>query len=273
MRQYYGKNLSKNKDGNYVRIAYRCNSSIPSEGSDPLKLVVKPFSSDMECLSDYFYNLLKIRMDDLQLYDCDLSKPFNSCTVLLYHSIKGYKKQSSMGWHCDSKYSISGKFLEKSNGQAFNTPVVIFTVGARRFLYWRRRWKQRSEKGYNRWAIDKNSIQFMTLDDASVCIINPMDERCHLNPITGLEEQLQHGNTKIKGDDISVCLVFRVSPHICICDKKTNRVILPSDLITDTEKKERNSKVNYTNRQQLYMNFDKDQYHNTLKCHFYNYFF
>ena len=59
----------------------------------------------------------------------DLDTPFNSCTVLIYHSLSGIKTDSRMGWHCDSKFSLAGNFKLKSNGQTYNTPIVIFTIG------------------------------------------------------------------------------------------------------------------------------------------------
>ena len=80
---------------------------------------------------------------------------------------------SSMGWHCDSKFSIKGKFLEKMNGQVYNTPVVIFSAGKSRYLKWRRRFVQKNINGRNEFVIESKSLEQMLLTEGSVCIINP----------------------------------------------------------------------------------------------------
>ena len=129
LRQYYGMDIEKIDDNITKRVAYRSQTSFTSEGSDPLKLVVKPFPDDMIFMSEFFSNFLIANQKQLNLEDVDLSNKFNSCTLLIYHSLDGIKKQSSMGWHCDSKYSVSGKFITKRNGQMYNTPVLIFTIG------------------------------------------------------------------------------------------------------------------------------------------------
>ena len=105
-----------------------------SEGSDHMKLTIKPFSKEIEVMSNYIHKLLTNNCDEFQLRSADLSQPFNSCTVLSYHTLLDVKKESSMGWHCDSKYSLAGKFKENSNGQTYNTIVVIFTIGEDRYL-------------------------------------------------------------------------------------------------------------------------------------------
>jgi len=47
LRQYYGMDIEKIDDTVIKRVAYRSQTSFTSEGSDPLKLVVKPFPNDM----------------------------------------------------------------------------------------------------------------------------------------------------------------------------------------------------------------------------------
>ena len=126
LRQYYGMNIGVESDHIIRRVAYRSMLTTSSEGSDPMKLTIKPFSPEIEEMSKIIYNFLKENINGLQLNSADLSYPFNSCTVLLYHTLLDVKKESSMGWHCDSKYSLGGKFKENSNGQTYNTVVVIF---------------------------------------------------------------------------------------------------------------------------------------------------
>ena len=85
--------------------------------------------------------ILIANRDELQLSDVELDKSFNSCTVLLYHELSDYKNESSMGWHCDSKYSLDGKFIDKMNGQVYNTALVIFLIGSGSLLKWRKKFE------------------------------------------------------------------------------------------------------------------------------------
>ena len=117
-------------------VAYRSQLTISSEGSDPRKLIINPFSNEIEVMSKYIHEFLNKNVNNFQLQMADLSQPFNSCTILLYHTLLDVKKESSMGWYCDSKYSLSVKSKENSNGQAHNTVVVIFTVGSDRYVQW-----------------------------------------------------------------------------------------------------------------------------------------
>ena len=114
--QYYGCGVSEVNGNTVTWVGYRSQTSISSEGSDYAKLVIKPFSPKMYLMAEYIHNVLVQNQLLLDLESVDLSKSFNSCTILMYHSLKGYKSESSMGWHCDSKYSTGGKFKEKYNG-------------------------------------------------------------------------------------------------------------------------------------------------------------
>ena len=116
LRQYYGKDIASKDSVSVERVAYRSNVSIRSEGSDPYKLIIKPFPQAMEDMASYIYNLIVENKSELDLHDVDISNHFNSCTVLLYHALTGYKPASSMGWHCDNKFSINGNFSQISNG-------------------------------------------------------------------------------------------------------------------------------------------------------------
>ena len=132
LRQYYGQDIKLLDDNMVRRVAYRSQLSFKSEGSDPFKLIIKPFSTEMNNMATYFHSFLIRNRIQLELEDVNLNSQFNSCTVLLYHTLLDIKEESKMGWHCDSKFSLSGKFMENSNGQKFNTPVLIFTIGKSR---------------------------------------------------------------------------------------------------------------------------------------------
>ena len=77
---------------------------------------------------------------------------------------------------------------------------------------------------------------------------------------------------KVVGDDISVAFVFRVSPHVCLCNIIDNRVMLPEELLKSIREKEVNSKVDQNKRNEKYEEFDKIEYHKALKGHFEQYY-
>ena len=273
LRQYYGFNLEDFKNNTVKRVAYRSHISFKSEGSDPFKLVIKPFDERMTSIARYFHNFLKINKTHLELDKVDLSSMFNSCTVLMYHSLLDIKKESSMGWHCDNKFSLNGNFSNVVNGQTINTPVVIFTIGSSRYLHWRRRYTEIQTNGRKSWKVEADSIQSMLLQEGYMCVINPNDEKPHYDVVSDKEIHFQHGNTKTIADDISVAFVFRVSPHTCVCDMKTNRVILPHDVLSCLSRKEKSGRVKQTDRIKLYEEFDIERYHITLKEHFDSFLF
>ena len=222
----------------------------------------------MISIARYFHKFLKANIRDLKLNEVDLSTMFNSCTILLYHSLGNIKKESSMGWHWDNKYSFNGNFSRQQNGQTINTPVLIFTIGKSRLLHWRRRYTELQSNGRKSWKVEDDSIQTMLLEEGCICVINPNDEKPHYDFASGKEIHFQHGNTKVIGDDISVAFVFRVSPHTCLCDVGTNKVILPHDVLSDISKKEISSRVKQRDRTKLYEQFDITEYHSMLKDHF-----
>ena len=110
LRQYYGRDISWNNSLSMIRVAYRSNVSFKSEGSDPYKLIIKPFPREMEDMASYIYNFILENQNELDRHDVDVTNEFNSCTILLYHALDGFKSQSSMGWHCDNKFTLNGNF-------------------------------------------------------------------------------------------------------------------------------------------------------------------
>ena len=178
-----------------------------------------------------------------------------------------------MGWHCDSKFTLGDKFSEKMNGQKYNTPVIIFTIGKSCLLKWRKRFYKRKDNGYNSIDIVRDSIERMLLYEGSICIINPKDEEPHVEFNNENLVHFQHGDTKVKGKDISVAFVFRVSSHSCLCNSIDNKVILPEDILQIIREKEMNQKVNQTVRNEKYKEIDNNRYHQVLKSHFENNFF
>ena len=112
----------------------------------------------------------------------------------------------------------------------------------------------------------------MLLEEGSICILNPKDEEPHHDMIDDKIIHFQHGDTKVTGNDISVAFVFRVSPHMCLCNSINNIVMLPEEILANITEKERNGKVNEEKRNILYNDLDIKGYHDMLKAHFQKYY-
>ena len=69
----------------------------------------------------------------------------------------------------------------------------------------------------------------MLIKEGSLFVINPRDEEPHEPMLFDNALHYQHGNVKVKGNDIIVDFVFRVCPHTCLCDMTTNKVILDEE--------------------------------------------
>ena len=268
LRQYYGMNIAKIDTNTIKRVAYRSHSSTCSEGSDPNKLVIKPFTYEISAMALYLHKFLGINENRLDLNGVDITHPFNSCSVLMYHTLANFKLESHMGWHRDSKFSVAGKFKKKGNDQMYNTPVVIFTIGNKRLLHWRKRWTKMNENGYKSYSVDPHSMMEMMLYEGSFCLVNPKDEEPHIEKGCEHDVHLQHGKVKLKDDSVSVAFVFRVSPHTCICNLETNHVILEEDALVAIKKKELTSSVKDKHRQKLYKQLKRKVYHKELNKKF-----
>ena len=58
LRQYYGLDLGLVDKNRMKRVAYRSHSATSSEGSDPKKLVIKPFSCELSEMAKFYINFL-----------------------------------------------------------------------------------------------------------------------------------------------------------------------------------------------------------------------
>ena len=174
IRQYYGMDSGIIQQDSINRATYGFKSHV---GTDPNKFITKPFDINMKLMSNYLMNQLRLHDGGRYLKEMDLSIDFNSVVVLPYCSIMDVKKNSTMGWHCDSSYNKDGSF--KNISQVQNTPVVILTFGNNRTLKWRR--VAHSSKG---WVRDQNwTTQSMTMNDSSYMLLHPYDEKHHYNNV------------------------------------------------------------------------------------------
>ena len=110
----------------------------------------------------------------------------------------------------------------------------------------------------------------MLLEEGSLCLINPRDEEPHKDELFESNIHYQHGNVKVTGTDVSVAFVFRVSPHTCKCNIRSNRVILQESAMNEIVEKGKDSKIRNTqdDRKIEYKAIDIKKYHNDIKSHF-----
>ena len=198
----------------------------------------------------------------------DLRHLFNRCTILLYHTLLNVKKESSMGWHYDSKSSLSGKLKENSNGQGYTTVVAIYTIGSDRFVQWRMRMTKENEKGCTCYKIKLDFHLQALLESGSIFILNPRDEMPHDLNGSKYKVHYQHGNVRITKDETSVAFVFRVSPHACTCNATTNAVVLNEATEEKIRVKELKGNSNIELRQIQYDKLDVKSYHNKMIAKF-----
>ena len=219
-------------------------------------------------MSKYIHQFLSKNVDNFQLQMADLRQSFNSCSMLLYHTLLDVKKESSMGWHCDGKYSLSGKFKKNSNGQGYNTVVAIFTIGSDGFVQWRMRMTKKNEKGRTCYTINSDFQLQALLESGSIFILNPRDEMPHDLNGSKYKVHYQHGNVRITKEQTSVAFVFRVSPHACTCNATTNAVVLDEATKEKIRLKELNGHINMEQRQMQYDKLDVKSYHNKMIAKF-----
>ena len=61
--------------------------------------------------------------------------------MISYYASGDLKKQASLGMHTDCVYSPrDGTFTKKMNSQVENTPAVIYSVGDKRLLHFKKRY-------------------------------------------------------------------------------------------------------------------------------------
>ena len=66
------------------------------------------------------------------IFDCEL----NHCTVLIYNPHMT-NVNCKLSYHCDSKYNHKGEFQSNKNTQGQNTPVIVYSMGDPRTLYYK----------------------------------------------------------------------------------------------------------------------------------------
>ena len=218
LRQYYGKDvISYGCQDVCPRFTYgynKCNSSV---NTDPLNFVTKPFTYYLHMLSKTIHALLVERQEELNLEGLDLSTPFNHCTALLYYAGPTLKPLSYMPFHCDVTYNHKGKYVTSLNEQVENTPSVIISLGDDRQLHWQRQMlKTNNKTGRLKWY-DVSMSDFsrtINLYDKSIYVVNTLDEKPIIDPMSSCFIRYQHGNVNVRKESMSCGLVLRVVNRI-----------------------------------------------------------
>jgi len=197
------------------------------------------------------------------LEDVNLSLPFNTCTVLLYHSIKDFKKESNMGFHTDLKFSKNGSFRHNMNSQKENTVTVIVTFGNHRII----KWRQRMLDENNKWITNKNfDIISMILKHGDITILHPKDETPHLNEKLGTKVIYEHGKILVEDNCSSVGYVFRVVVTEGLFNTDSNLLYFSREEM-EIERKGWSSERELK-RSALYSTVQYNKYHELMKNNF-----
>jgi len=202
-------------------------------------------------------------------YKMNLNAVFNSCTVLPYTSICDIKKISSMGWHCDAKYTLDGIFQTSKNSQVENTPVIIVTYGNCRSLKWRRVYYGPNKQGKMEWLEDKTWTKVeMSMSNTSFLLLNHADEIPIRHPTSKIPYRFEHGNIRVhKEEGFSVAMVLRVVSTFHYYDIKTNIMINNVKYSSNAKDKKRKERADSKRIQRvnMYENCtDKVGFHKSL---------
>ena len=139
LRTYYGTTTRAISATKLERITYGSTDLSGSLSMDPRSFCTKPMSTEMhefgKSLKAYATNKLK-----MQHKSTDILKyaEFNHCTILIYNPHIS-NINSKLPYHCDCIYDTNGHFNYNKNTQGINTPVLVYTLGNSRTLYFRKR--------------------------------------------------------------------------------------------------------------------------------------
>ena len=210
LRQYFGKEVSRTAETS-IRYTYGSGSDTSSVGMDPHNFVTRSLSDEMICMIEDIHKMLTTSNTLLNMEGVDLISKFNHCTVLLYYAGEGLKKSTSLGYHTDCVYSpLTGDYISKNNSQKENTPAIIYSIGDKRTLNWKRRHVSANDNGGKVWSQSNDNTLTFELDSDTMTIIHPDDENPKSNRNKESMSQYMHDGVNITGETFSVGFVFRV---------------------------------------------------------------
>lgn len=131
-------------------------------------------------------------------------------------------------YHCDCQYYHNGDFKYEVKTQGEHTPVIVYSLGDTRTIYYRRLWLSDSRR---KWVYSKRAFCKYQLEDNSIFVLHPSDEkpmvRNHGEPIS----QFQHGNVSVAKGTLSIGLIYRNVTQTLAYDHETCTRILTKDYL------------------------------------------
>ena len=128
LRTYYGMNYRIISPNIWERYSYGSTLTSGTLGMDPRKYSTKAMSAEMHDFGRVLQQYLLKHNRFNEFTDQLLKKDLNHCTILIY-STHIPNVNCKLSYHCDSKYSRSGKFLTTQNSQGIDTPVIVYSLG------------------------------------------------------------------------------------------------------------------------------------------------
>ena len=225
LRQYFGMDRASNN--NFTDIVYRyaygmgSGSACKTVGSSISNITTRPINFELRYLMTEVHKIVFKDEQSLQhLFGLRRHKDqpickdmFNHVTILLYYSVDGIKKVSSMGKHCDITYSKEGKYQASHNTQTENSLTVSLTIGDSRIVnFFRRYYYDAKTDGKNaNWIDIESPVASYTLEHGDIMVLHPDDERpfSHKDTETDTITQFQHGEVNVDDGRFSVGFLFR----------------------------------------------------------------
>ena len=220
LRVYFGISKRCTPSLNIVRPTYGPISTSSSVGIDPHNFTTKPMSLHLYTISEYLRKIL------IEKY-CGKDQPplqdeFNHCTVLVYSGTNNNGTcNSSLAFHSDCTFDHNGNYISQRNSQKENTCVVVLTVGDRRTINFKKRVAMQGKHGRYKWKITDDCAVSFELENNSVFLLHPRDEKPTVKEGDDFMSQYIHGGINIETEDVlSFGFVFRV---VCI-DREYNPI-------------------------------------------------
>ena len=195
-------------------------------GTYPQDQYTRLMPESIRSLGEYLLNLVKNSPQLVQNSRKNSRiefKELNHLSVLIYFGLEGFKKCSTLNYHCDNTYTPGGKFCSSLNTQAENTPTITLTLGDSRVL----RYQRRIVNSSGNWEVDNSFFHSELMDHGSIGVVHPDDERPFKMKIKNRYRtvQYQHGKCNVPLDRLSVVFVFRsVTTHTNFVGKTGLRI-------------------------------------------------
>ena len=195
---YFGTNFDESTE-NALTVhctAYALGSLNGPNGLDQRTVQYYKKFPDMQELMDFASVQVK---EDKQWQGCMKNLFFNFCSIKLYFSYtdeKGHLIKKSTRWHSDSGYTKSGK-PRADNSQVAGTPVVIFTFGDEKNLWF--------QKQLNKKSIQYNTPLHFQQKSGSMVVLDARDEIPDASGFRWL-----HSSNMDKAGTFTVSLIFWV---------------------------------------------------------------